>query len=88
MLVAVAVFAVMDLSMKRLAETYPAMQVTFIRGLASLPFLLLATGTMGHWRDLRPNRCGPSATRLFAASCRPRSRRAEDRAGMRAPPLA
>lgn len=56
MLVAVAVFAVMDLSMKRLAETYPAMQVTFIRGLASLPFLLLATATMGRWRDLVPNR--------------------------------
>jgi drug/metabolite transporter (DMT)-like permease len=58
MLVAVAVFAVMDLSMKRLAETYPAMQVTFIRGLASLPFLLLATATMGRWRDLVPNRWG------------------------------
>ncbi len=56
MLAAVATFAVMDLSMKRLAETYPAMQVTFIRGLASLPFLLLATGTMGRWRDLVPNR--------------------------------
>jgi drug/metabolite transporter (DMT)-like permease len=56
MLVAVAVFAVMDLSMKRLAEFYPAMQVTFIRGLASLPFLLLATATMGRWRDLVPNR--------------------------------
>ncbi len=58
MLAAVATFAVMDLSMKRLAETYPAMQVTFIRGLASLPFLLLATGTMGRWRDLLPNRWG------------------------------
>ena len=58
MLVAVAVFAVMDLSMKRLAETYPAMQVTFIRGLASLPFLLFATATMGRWRDLVPNRWG------------------------------
>lgn len=58
MLAAVAVFAVMDLSMKRLAETYPAMQVTFIRGLASLPFLLLATATMGRWRDLLPNRWG------------------------------
>jgi drug/metabolite transporter (DMT)-like permease len=58
MLVAVAVFAVMDLSMKRLAETYPAMQVTFIRGLASLPFLLLATATVGRWRDLVPNRWG------------------------------
>jgi len=58
MLVAVAVFSVMDLSMKRLAETYPAMQVTFIRALASLPFLLLATATVGRWRDLVPNRWG------------------------------
>ncbi|WP_116810211.1 DMT family transporter [Steroidobacter cummioxidans] len=58
MLAAVATFAIMDLSMKRLAETYPAMQVTFIRALASLPFLLLATATVGRWRDLVPNRWG------------------------------
>lgn len=58
MLAAVATFAVMDVSMKRLAETYPAMQVTFIRGLASLPFILLATGWFGRWRDLVPNRWG------------------------------
>lgn len=56
MLAAVATFAVMDLSMKRLAETYPAMQVTFIRGLASLPFILIATVGFGRWRDLIPNR--------------------------------
>lgn len=56
MLAAVATFAVMDLSMKRLAETYPAMQVTFIRGLASLPFILIATAGFGRWRDLVPNR--------------------------------
>lgn len=58
MLAAVATFSVMDLSMKRLAETYPAMQVTFIRGLASLPFILIATAWWGRWRDLRPNRWG------------------------------
>lgn len=58
MLAAVATFSVMDLSMKRLAETYPAMQVTFIRGLASLPFIVLATLWLGRWRDLKPNRWG------------------------------
>lgn len=56
MLAAVATFSVMDLSMKRLAETYPAMQVTFIRGLASLPFILIATMWFGRWQDLKANR--------------------------------
>jgi drug/metabolite transporter (DMT)-like permease len=56
MLAAVATFAVMDLGMKRLAETYPAMQVTSIRGAASLPFILLVTGWFGRWKDLVPNR--------------------------------
>jgi drug/metabolite transporter (DMT)-like permease len=56
MLAAVATFSTMDICMKRLAETYPAMQVTFIRGLASLPFILIATGWLGHWRNLLPNR--------------------------------
>lgn len=56
MLAAVATFAVMDLSMKYLAETYPAMQVTFIRGLASLPFILIATAYFGRWQHLKPNR--------------------------------
>lgn len=58
MLAAVATFSVMDVSMKRLAETYPAMQVTFIRGLASLPFILLATMWLGRWQDLKANRWG------------------------------
>jgi drug/metabolite transporter (DMT)-like permease len=58
MLAAVATFSVMDVSMKRLAETYPAMQVTFIRGLASLPFILLATAWLGRWQDLKANRWG------------------------------
>lgn len=56
MLAAVATFAVMDLGMKRLSETYPAMQVTFIRAAASLPFILLVTGWFGRWRELVPNR--------------------------------
>ena len=56
MLAAVATFSVMDLSMKRLAESYPAMQVTFLRGLASLPFIFLVTAWSGRWQDLLPNR--------------------------------
>lgn len=58
MLAAVATFAVMDVTMKRLVETYPAMQVTFLRGAASLPFLLCATGLFGRWKDLLPRRWG------------------------------
>ena len=56
MLAAVASFSVLDVCMKRLAETYPAMQVTFIRGAASLPFILIVTAWFGRWRDLLPNR--------------------------------
>jgi len=40
MLVAVAAFALMDASMKVLAPHYPPMQVTAVRGLASLPLVL------------------------------------------------
>jgi drug/metabolite transporter (DMT)-like permease len=58
MLAAVATFSVMDVSMKRLVETYPAMQVTFIRGSASLPFILIASAWLGRWQDLKPNRWG------------------------------
>lgn len=56
MLAAVASFSVLDVCMKRLAETYPAMQVTFIRGAASLPFILIVTAWFGRWPDLVPNR--------------------------------
>ena len=58
MLAAVATFAVLDVGMKRLAETYPAMQVTFIRAAASMPFILLATAWFRRWNDLLPNRWG------------------------------
>jgi drug/metabolite transporter (DMT)-like permease len=58
MLAAVATFSVLDVCMKRLAETYPAMQVTFIRGIASLPFILIVTGWFGRWADLVPKRLG------------------------------
>jgi drug/metabolite transporter (DMT)-like permease len=56
MLAAVATFSLMDVSLKQLAGTYPAMQVTFLRGIASLPFLVAATGMFGRWSDLIPQR--------------------------------
>lgn len=52
MLAAVTTFAVMDVMLKRLSEDYPAMQVTFLRGAASLPLLLGANALFGRWRDL------------------------------------
>jgi drug/metabolite transporter (DMT)-like permease len=56
MLAAVATFSIMDVTMKHLVATYPPMQVTFIRGLASLPILIAAAGLFGQWRDLMPRR--------------------------------
>jgi drug/metabolite transporter (DMT)-like permease len=56
MLAAVAVFSIMDASMKQLALTYPPVQVSCLRGLASLPFMLLAVAWFGRWRDLIPRR--------------------------------
>ena len=52
MLAAVTTFAVMDVLLKTLSEDYPAMQVTFLRGIASLPLLLAANAMFGRWRDL------------------------------------
>ncbi len=56
MVAAVAAFSVLDVTMKRLVEFYPAMQVTFMRGAASLPFLFGATALFGRWSDLVPRR--------------------------------
>ena len=56
MLAAVAMFSIMDVTMKHLVATYPAMQVTFIRGAASLPLLFAAVGVFGRWSDLIPQR--------------------------------
>jgi drug/metabolite transporter (DMT)-like permease len=56
MLAAVTTFAVMDVLLKKLVEHYPAMQVAFLRGAASLPLLLAANAAFGRWRDLVPNR--------------------------------
>lgn len=56
MLAAVATFSMMDVALKRLVEVYPVMQVTFLRGAASLPFLIGAAGVFGRWSDLIPKR--------------------------------
>ncbi len=56
MLAAVATFSVMDLSIKQLSTSYPGMQVTFLRGAASLPLLLTVTAMQRRWRDLIPHR--------------------------------
>lgn len=56
MLVAVATFSMMDVSLKLLVESYPVMQVTFMRGAASLPLLIGAAGIFGRWSDLIPKR--------------------------------
>src|SRR4051812_27419926 len=41
MLLAVAAFSLMDASMKMLAPFYPPMQITALRGLTSLPLVLV-----------------------------------------------
>lgn len=56
MLVAVGSFACLDTLLKLLVEHYPTLQVTTMRGLASLPFLVLPTLFMGRAADLKPRR--------------------------------
>lgn len=56
MLTAVAVFSVMDASLKQLTGFYPPAQVSCIRGLASIPAMLLFVGWRGEWRRLLPTR--------------------------------
>lgn len=56
MLVAVAAFAAMDAVLKVLVTSYPPMQVTTLRGAASLPFVLASVALLGKWRDLKPVR--------------------------------
>lgn len=54
MLLAVALFSVMDAQLKLLAEHYGPMQVAFLRGIASLPFVLLPVVLRGRLARLRP----------------------------------
>ncbi len=58
MLGAVAAFAGMDASMKLLAAQYAPLQVGALRGLASLPWVLLWAIVSAGWRSLRPVRIG------------------------------
>jgi drug/metabolite transporter (DMT)-like permease len=54
MLAAIAFFAVMDAQLKLLAAHYGPMQVACLRGLASLPFVLLPVLVRGRLARLRP----------------------------------
>jgi len=54
MLLAVGAFAVMDAQLKLLAGTYGPMQVSFLRGATSLPFVLLPVLLRGRLARLRP----------------------------------
>ncbi|MET0389061.1 MAG: DMT family transporter, partial [Polyangiales bacterium] len=56
MLWAVACFSCMDVAMKRLSETYPVPQVTFIRAASACVLLTLTACALGRARDLRPRR--------------------------------
>jgi len=50
MLIAVAMFSVMDTAMKLLASTYPSMQVAALRALVSLPLVFIYVGWRGGYR--------------------------------------
>jgi drug/metabolite transporter (DMT)-like permease len=54
MLGAVGVFALMDAQLKLLVEHYPPLQVTCLRGLASLPFVLGHIAMRGRLNKLMP----------------------------------
>jgi len=56
MMCAVALFSAMDALMKLLVARYPPMQVTTLRGVASLPFLLLPFLVHRRWDRLRTRR--------------------------------
>lgn len=56
MIGAVALFSAMDALLKLLVERYPPMQVTTLRGLAALPFLLLPFLIRGRWHRLKTGR--------------------------------
>jgi drug/metabolite transporter (DMT)-like permease len=54
MLAAVAFFSLMDAQLKLLAAHYPPLQVSFLRGATSLPFVLLPILMRGRLARLRP----------------------------------
>lgn len=56
MLVAVAAFSAMDATLKLFSQHYPPMEIAFLRGVASLPFMAFPALIKGRYRDLKPNR--------------------------------
>jgi drug/metabolite transporter (DMT)-like permease len=56
MLMAVAAFACMDTTLKLFTQHYPPMEIAFLRGLASLPFMAFPALIKGRYRDLKPQR--------------------------------
>lgn len=56
MVLAVALFSGMDALLKVLAGHYSPMQVSAMRGAASLPFMLAPIAVLNRWRELRPVR--------------------------------
>jgi drug/metabolite transporter (DMT)-like permease len=56
MVVAVAVFAVMDALLKHLAGSYTPMQVAYLRAASSLPFVFVTCAAAGRLSELRPRR--------------------------------
>ena len=67
MLMAVGVFAIMDGLMKFLTARYPAVQVAFFRGAASLPLVFLGYALTRRLRELRPVRFGLHVLRAVFA---------------------
>ncbi|HEL3823246.1 TPA: DMT family transporter [Stenotrophomonas maltophilia] len=58
MVAAVACFSLMDAGMKQLSASYPTLEVTFLRGAASLPFVLMWVLVSAGPRSLVPRRWG------------------------------
>jgi drug/metabolite transporter (DMT)-like permease len=63
MVAAVAIFSIMDASMKQLTLAYPPLEVSCLRGLASIPVMLAAVAWLGHWRQMLPVRWAPHLLR-------------------------
>jgi drug/metabolite transporter (DMT)-like permease len=58
MVAAVACFSLMDAGMKQLSASYPTLEGTFLRGAASLPFVLVWVLASAGPRSLVPRRWG------------------------------
>lgn len=67
MLAAIGVFSVMDALMKQLTLRYPPLQVVFLRGASSLPFVFLTYLLTGRLALLRPVRVGLHVIRAALA---------------------